>query len=363
MNTDKVTFVFLSDRKKRIEGDDPYAKEFFYAYHYIKDDYKNVEIIELNDSKDSILDKLLRKLTDLPFFSSKIINRKNFKSLLETKILILTNQRVGFSTLPLLLILKILKRIRVNVFIMGLFDKKTNYKIKDFFRSIFLGILILFTNKLIFLSKGEYEYASRKLPLWKKKFIFIPFSIDTDFWKFVEKNNKDKEILFIGNDGQRDYKFVLELAKYLDNLNFTFVTNKIIAEDISSKNVKLIQGFWGNDNFSDQFIHNLYTSASVTIIPIKESLQPSGQSVALQSMSSGTPVIITKTKGFWAPNDFKNEKNILFASSNELIEWKNKIELIINNKELSQSISFKARETIDKAYNLDIFYKKLSEII
>ena len=45
MNTNKVTFVFLSDRKKRIEGDDPYAKEFFYAYHYIKENYKNEEII------------------------------------------------------------------------------------------------------------------------------------------------------------------------------------------------------------------------------------------------------------------------------------------------------------------------------
>ena len=363
MNTDKVTFVFLSDRKKRIEGDDPYAKEFFYAYHYIKDDYKNVEIIELNDSKDSILDKLFRKLTDLPFFSSKIINRKNFKSLLETKILILTNQRVGFSTLPLLLILKTLKRIRVNVFIMGLFDKKTNYKIKDFFRSIFLGILILFTNKLIFLSKGEYEYASKKLPLWKKKFIFIPFSIDTAFWKFVEKNNKDKEILFIGNDGQRDYKFVLELAKYLDNLNFTFVTNKIIAEDISSKNVKLIQGFWGNDNFSDQFIHNLYTSASVTIIPIKESLQPSGQSVALQSMSSGTPVIITKTEGFWAPNDFNDNGNILFTTSNELSEWENKIYSIINDKKFSKTIVNNAKNTINNRYTLDIFDTKIENLV
>ena len=34
-------------------------------------------------------------------------------------------------------------------------------------------------------------------------------------------------------------------------------------------------------------------------MPLVETLQPSGQSVALQSMSMGLPVLITKTEGFW----------------------------------------------------------------
>ena len=108
------------------------------------------------------------------------------------------------------------------------------------------------------------------------------------------------------------------------------VEPNISNEDIQSDNVTLINGSWGNKDYSDKFIHELYTDASITIIPIKESLQPSGQSVALQSMSSGTPVIITKTEGFWAPNDFNDNGNILFTTSNELSEWENKIYSIIN---------------------------------
>tara|TARA_B100001250_G_C19773070_1_gene778164 strand:+ start:587 stop:1678 length:1092 start_codon:yes stop_codon:yes gene_type:complete len=363
MKTKRITFVFLSDRKKRLEAKNNYAKEFFYAYHHISSIYKNVDIVEFNNSKDSTFDKLLRKLTDLPFFSSKIINKVNINLFLKTNILILTNQRVGFSTLPLVMILKIIRRIKVNIFIMGLFDKKTNYKIKNLFRSIFIGVLILFTNKLIFLSEGEYNYALNKMPFWKKKFTFIPFSVDVDFWKFKEKDNNDKKVLFIGNDGQRDYEFVIELAKCLNDFHFTFVTNKILPEEIQSDNVTLINGSWGNDNYSDKFIHKLYTSASITIIPLKESLQPSGQSVALQSMSSGTPVIITKTNGFWAPHDFADGENILFTSSNEMNEWKNKINSIISNEELGKAISINARNTISNKYTLKIFDKKISELI
>tara|TARA_Y100000996_G_scaffold202134_1_gene158469 strand:+ start:2683 stop:3774 length:1092 start_codon:yes stop_codon:yes gene_type:complete len=363
MKTKRITFVFLSDRKKRLEAKNIYAKEFFYAYHHLSSIYKNVNIVEFNNSKDSTFDKLLRKLTDLPFFSSKIINKSNINLFLKTNVLILTNQRVGFSTLPLLMILKIIKRIKVNIFIMGLFDKKTNYRIKSFFRSIFIGVLIIFSNKLIFLSKGEYDYALNKMPFWKKKFIFIPFSVDVDFWKFKEKDNNKREVLFIGNDGQRDYEFVIKLAKSLNDFHFTFVTNRILPEEIQSDNVTLINGSWGNDNFSDEFIHQLYTSASITIIPIKESLQPSGQSVALQSMSSGTPVIITKTNGFWAPNDFKDDENILFVSTNEITEWKNRINSIINDKDLSKTISINAKNTISSKYTLKIFDKKISDLI
>tara|TARA_B100001029_G_C15060319_1_gene457870 strand:- start:157 stop:1248 length:1092 start_codon:yes stop_codon:yes gene_type:complete len=363
VKTKKITFVFLSDRKKRLETGDSYAKEFFYSYHHLNSRYKNVKIIEFDNSKDSFLDKLLRKLSDLPFFSSKIINKENFKILLKNNVLILTNQRVGFSILPLLIFLKIIKRLKVNIFIMGLFNKKTNYKIKSFFRSIFIGVLVFFTNNIIFLSEGEYKYAINKLPFWKNKFIFIPFSIDHDFWKFKEKNNDKKEILFIGNDGQRDYKFVIELAKHLSDFNFTFVTNNISNEDIQSDNVTLINGSWGNKEYSDKFIHQLYTSASATIIPIKESLQPSGQSVALQSMSSGTPVIITKTKGFWAPNDFNDNTNILFATNNELSEWENKIYSIINDKKFSKKIASNAENTIKNKYTLDIFDTKIENLI
>ena len=117
MKTKKITFVFLSDRKKRLETGDSYAKEFFYSYHHLNSTYKNVKIIEFDNSKDSFLDKLLRKLSDLPFFSSKIINKENFKILLKNNVLILTNQRVGFSILPLLIFLKIIKRLKVNILV------------------------------------------------------------------------------------------------------------------------------------------------------------------------------------------------------------------------------------------------------
>ena len=49
----------------------------------------------------------------------------------------------------------------------------------------------------------------------------------------------------------------------------------------------------------DKEIKKIYGECRFTILPLREAIQPSGQSVTLQSISCGTPVLITKTKGFW----------------------------------------------------------------
>ena len=54
---------------------------------------------------------------------------------------------------------------------------------------------------------------------------------------------------------------------------------------ITKSNSKLIKGSWGEPGVSDLELRDLYRNAKVTIVPLKNSLQPSGQSVTLQSMS------------------------------------------------------------------------------
>ena len=68
--------------------------------------------------------------------------------------------------------------------------------------------------------------------------------------------------------------------------------------------LKYYEGMWWNNKLSDDAI-KICTKAYLTIIPLNNTLQPSGQSVALQSMSVGTPVLITKTIGFWDKTNMK----------------------------------------------------------
>lgn len=359
----KITFVFLSGRRDKLKTNEAYAKEFFYGYHHIKSKYQDTKIIEFSNSIDSIFDKFLRKISDLPFFTSRLENKENRKRFSESDSIILTNQRVGFSMLRTLVYIKLFKKIKVTVFIMGLFNKKTNYLIKDISRKILIRFLIILTDNFIFLSKGEYLFAENKYSTLKNKFHFIPFAVDIDFWNKSEKNLPNNNILFIGNDGQRDYEFVIELAKNLPKYEFTFVTKQIKPEDLKSDNIKLINGSWGNVDYSDNFIHNLYLSSFASIIPLKNTLQPSGQSVALQSMASGTPVLITETNGFWEPDKFFDRKNIVFVKENNIEEWVDKLNFLYNDENFAKNISNSARDTVAVNNNLSKFNDQLIKLL
>ena len=142
-----------------------------------------------------------------------------------------------------------------------------------------------------------------------------------------------------------------------------FITKKITNSEIKSDNVNLLSGKWDDMNISDSDIRDYYQEADLSIIPIFNSLQPSGQSVALQSMSMGIPVLITKTDGFWEPELYKNNENIIFVEKNDINLWKENILSLLENDDLNVKVSKNGKDLVSKNNNLNIFNRKLKEII
>ena len=365
MNKKNILYVFISGRKKKLGlNSKDYAKEFFYGYQYFENTEHNIDIVEFNEKKSPLnfLYFILNKISDLPLYGEYLINKDNYIKLKKTDEVIFTNQKTAFSMLPLLVFVKLRNKINSHVFIMGLFGKPMKYKVKHFFREIFIKVLIISSKNLIFLGLGEYELAVKKYKQHKHKFIYLPFSVDTNFWKYSEPRIENNNILFIGNDGMRDYDFLLELISDLPEYTFNVVSNKINTQT-SLKNLTIYNGDWGNYNFTDGFIKELYKKSGLTIIPLKNSYQPSGQSVTLQSMAVGTPVMITKTDGFWDLNSFANNKHIYFLDKNEITDWKNSIKDYFNNKDSRQKVSINGNKLIHDMYTLESFNKKLEKII
>ena len=362
----KITYIYQAGRTARMSDMENSAKEFFYGYFHMKKAYPDTNHLEF-DSKNNIsitklFNNFIRKLSGLPFFSDLIINSKNKKVLKNSKKIIATNQRVGFSILSFL-IFNHKKKIKSYVFIMGLFNNNPKNRIKKFFRIFFIKVFMATFNHMIFLSSGEFKFVSEKYPKYKEKMHFLPFSIDQEFWVSNNRPYKKKNnILFIGNDGKRDYKFAIDLAKELSFLNFDFITKKITNSEIKSDNVNLLSGKWDDMNISDSDIRDYYQEADLSIIPIFNSLQPSGQSVALQSMSMGIPVLITKTDGFWEPELYKNNENIIFVEKNDINLWKENILSLLENNDLNVKVSKNAKDLVSKNNNLNIFNRKLKEI-
>lgn len=146
-----------------------------------------------------------------------------------------------------------------------------------------------------------------------------------------------------------EYSFVC-ISDNLDNLKIP-------------PNCKLITGNWNDSLLSDEEIRDYYRNSRIVIIPLKETFQPSGQSVTLQSMSVGIPVLISKTSGFWDTSNFSNNENIIFLKENSIEEWVEKIKATYENLYLLKSISDNAKKEVHSNLNLYKFNTKLAEIL
>jgi len=248
---------------------------------------------------------------------------------------------------------------------LGLFSNIKKNGLNSIFQKFYLNLFLKTIDNLIFIGEGEYDFASNRFKKYKSKFSYLPFAIDNSFWKKSKQHVKQVPdyVLFVGNDSNRDFTKVIEIVKSLPEINFKLVTTQISDEDINLSNVELIKGHWNHKLISDKDLRDIYQNASISILPLKNTLQPSGQSVALQCMSMEIPVMISDTEGFWDKSYFSHEENIFFIQNNTVDNWIKEIKKLYSDKHKLSTLGKKGKSTIEKRFILDNFYKGLEEII
>tara|TARA_B100000242_G_scaffold245232_1_gene185693 strand:- start:1743 stop:2855 length:1113 start_codon:yes stop_codon:yes gene_type:complete len=367
----KITYLFVNGRIDRINKINNFAKEMFYGYDHFSKKYET-SIIELQTQNKIFnkifyfVDRVVNKLTKLPFNMNSISSKKNLNHFFNSDHIIASNDRVALSSLPMLLVCKILrKKVKFSFFIMGLFDYRNRTFLQKKIAKLLIILLIRNSNNLIFLGIKEYEIASENFNKYKNKFHYLPFMVDTKFWQSKKVGVEKRNILFVGNDTNREFKKVIKIASILKDIKFIIVSKhyRINNIDVNLPNVEIIDGSWGNQRLTDDELKDLYNKSKLVIIPLKESVQPSGQSVTLQSMAMSTPVMITKTDGFWDNNEFNHLENIYFIENNSLDNWVRSINEIYYDTKILKNLSINGLKVINNKYKSEYFIEKLENIL
>ena len=367
MNNKKILYVFGPGRLEKISNESIQAKEFFYGYFDLNNKH-NLNAIGVTKSPANrkgvrqflhFYDRVIVKLTNFPSYSTEIISVKHIKNYSKSEIAIFTSDALFISFLPIVLFYKLIgKKINNIVITMGLLGKPSDSKFKNITNKLFLKLVYFSTKSFVFLGKGEYELAKKLFGKNNSKIYFVPFTVDTKFWS--AKSPIEKEgVLFVGNDGKRDYQLLVKLVDEMKDLHFTFISN--FKFNFSAKNLSIIQGNWHEQLLSDEELRNYYLNAKLTILPIKETFQPSGQSVGLQSISCKTPILVSKTKGFWGDENFINKYRVNFVNNNNVDEWSTAINSIINSYK-KHELSNEDVLDFHREYNLENFAQKLEKL-
>ena len=105
----KILYLFNAGRVKRLEGNQVFAKDFFYGYFDLKKYYSCTEILEIKHKKSlliPLLDRIIRKVVAYPISLNFLINKEFRFNIKDSKAVILVNESVMFYSIPYLIFKK-----------------------------------------------------------------------------------------------------------------------------------------------------------------------------------------------------------------------------------------------------------------
>ena len=214
----------------------------------------------------------------------------------------------------------------------------------------------------VYFERSEYEIARHMCSGLVSKMHLWVAPVDTEFWRPGPGTNMEQDvILFMGNDRERDFDLVIEIAKRLPHRRFVFVTDRIQQDQIP-QNVSLRRGDWKKQLLSDLEVREIVQNCAVVVLPFKAGALRTLTSVALQAMACGKTVLVSKTSGCWEP-EFIDRQHVWFIHSGKLDEWCESIETLMRDSAARARIGADARDLVEGTNNVTVLGQNVEALL
>ena len=351
-----ILFLFKSGRAARLASPGVYPTEFFYGYLELGAlgwpvgmlDEEDLGIRNPLPLPGRLLAVLGRALGGLPIAALPSLARpENLRRLNQATAIVATTNSFGVGA-------AILKRLgflkpELLFLAMGLAHRPMSPWLAWWYRSILRG------TRILSISREEREVLSRALGA-SVPVDYLPFGVDEGFWQQGEPGD-DGYVLSIGNDQSRDYATLLAAWRPQDP-PLRIVTS--LAVPAAPANVEIIKGDWRTQILSDEQVRRLYQRARFVVLPIRETLQPSGQSACLQAMACGKAVVFSDIQGLWDRQLMVDGETLLLARPGDPADLRRAIDMLLASPALAAKLGGNARRVIAEHLNVRMMAAKLA---
>lgn len=348
MTTLPVLFLFKSARRARLGAAGP--REFFYGFTEMESRNLEAEIAEEKDfsspSLSGFAEQLATYLLD-PLASLNAATLSHFASkdalrrLNNASAIVATTNAQGLA----LGALKTLGLIVPPVLFlpMGVWPLRTG-----FLRRAWLARWLK-PLSLAPISRSEATWLKRQLGTGAD-IGYLPFGTDTRFWTPSPSEVEGGYAFSIGNDPNRDWAN-LAAAWHADLPPLKLVTRRTVPP--SSGRIEVIEGDWNRRQISDQGIRQYFREALFVVLPIQETIQPSGQSACLQAMACGKAVILSRIAGLWDDELLKDGETCLLVPPGDPAALAAAARRLAEDRSLRQRLGSAARELVAQRFTIE----------
>lgn len=353
-----VAFLFKRGRRERLESAEEFPSEFFYGYVQLAEvgtpvtflDEDDLDVVGPINLVWRLLSALSHTVAGVHLWAVwKLARRANRDRLNSFGVLVATTNTFGLS-------LALLKRLGLLgpcvVFIaMGVGDLVT-HPVRRWAINWLLGPV-----QTVVISRGEAEYLNKRLGR-DAQVAYMPFGVDDRFWTPgpAAPAKSRPYVLSIGNDRHRDYATLIA-AWRPEFPALKIVTSQILA---STANIEVISGDWRQQLLSDSQVRQLFREAMFVILPIRETVQPSGQSACLQAMACAKTVVISDIQGLWDRALMRHGETCVLVPPGSAEQMSSSIEHLLANPAMQARIGSAANQVVEDFLNVGAMATQLS---
>ena len=356
----KVAFLFNKGRLRRLDSvrHGKGSSEFFYGALELEKSGCEIGYFEVDPNwAPGIVGGLVNILGEKGMAPEKMTGGVLFqvKALLDElqkfDVIVCTTSGIGFAVSCWQCLRKVSPPI-ITIHC-GLFNNKYN-----FFRRMITSFLLSKMHTVLF-GDAELEPILQKFSGAHNRVTVSQFGVDAQFWHPVDTDKSDY-ILSVGNDGRRDFDTLIRAASNIP-VEIKILTSRILPHQLPD-NITLIKSSWHKETVSDEDLRDLYQHAKCVVITLCDSLQPSGQSVALQAMACGCPVVLTETKGLWSKEIMIDNHNIVFVPVADADAVAMRVRRVLNDTMLHKKLVKNGRLTVVNQTNAVGFAETMAAV-
>ncbi len=113
---------------------------------------------------------------------------------------------------------------------------------------------------------------------------------------------------------------------------------------------------------TDDEVRDLYGGAAAVVVPTKDVPQPSGQSVTLQAMACARPVVLTRTRGLWAPESLRDGQNVVLTAPADSEALARSVRFLLDDERRASAIGTSARDTVLSEATVEEYADRLLDV-
>ena len=209
---------------------------------------------------------------------------------------------------------------------------------------------------LVSISRSEQSFLSNVL---RQPVAYLPFGVDKDFWS-PSTAVAGGYVLAIGNDRNRDWETLVNAW------NASLPPLKIVTSlpvPSAPPNVEVIRGDWRENLLSDEDVRDLLRGARFVVVPLRDTIQPAGQSACLQAMACGKAVILTNISGIWDRDLMIDGQSVLLTPPRDASALAERVRNLADDPALAEQIGAAGRKVIEEHLNSDAMAHALEVIL